>query len=106
MRGTLSHGLNLRPFSIDRLVSYIDVDWLVILKLIDLHLGLTSFLVPTLFFCPPRENMLCSRSSVEVEYREVGNAVVEYDWLPNLLIWLHCLLSRFSFSVVLCKKSV
>ncbi|GKD54202.1 ribonuclease H-like domain-containing protein, partial [Tanacetum coccineum] len=67
VRGTLDYGLQLFSYSTTELVAYSDADWAG---------------------CPTTR-----RSSAEVEYRGVANAVAETCWLRKILRELHTPLS-------------
>lgn len=63
-----------------------------VLKLVDLSLSFASFLEKISW--SSKRQYVVSSSSVEAEYRGVANVVTESAWLHNLLLKLHCPLSR------------
>ncbi|GJR79247.1 ribonuclease H-like domain-containing protein [Tanacetum coccineum] len=85
VRGTLDYGLQLYSSSTSSLVAYSDAD------LAGCHTTRRSTSGYCVFFCnnllswSSKLQFTLSRSSAEVEYREVANAVAETCWLRNLL---------------------
>lgn len=59
--------------------------------------GLCVFLGDNFFSWSSKRQHVVSCSSIETEYRGVANTVDESAWLRNLLLELHCLLSRSTF---------
>ncbi|GJU07085.1 ribonuclease H-like domain-containing protein [Tanacetum coccineum] len=64
VRGTIERDLQLHVSYTSQLITFTDADWVTL-----------------------------SRSSAEAEYRGVANVVVEADWIRNLLLELHALLT-------------
>ncbi|GKD52131.1 ribonuclease H-like domain-containing protein [Tanacetum coccineum] len=92
VRGTLYYGLQLFSSSTTDLVAYLDADGLVVL-LLDAPSGYCVILGNNLVSWSSKRQLTLSRSSVEVEYRDVANVVAETCWLRNLLRELHTSLS-------------
>ncbi|GJW11056.1 ribonuclease H-like domain-containing protein [Tanacetum coccineum] len=102
VRGTLDHGLQLfSPLTTD-LVAYSDADWVSCHTTRRLTSGYCVFLGNNLLSWSSKRQLALSRSSAEVEYCGVANAVVETCWLRNLLRELHTPLS--SATLVYCDN--
>ncbi|KAK1431376.1 hypothetical protein QVD17_07833 [Tagetes erecta] len=86
--GTSSHGLLLRPSKSVKLKAYYDIDWGGCPDSRKSTSGYCVFLGDNLVSCSSKRQPTISRSSAEVEYRGVANAVAETSWLRNLLIEL------------------
>ena len=102
LQGTLTHGLHLRPSVVDRLVSYTDADWAGCPQTRRSTSGFCVFLGDNLVSWSSKRQHVVSRSSAEAEYRGVANVVAEAAWIRNLLLELHCPLSRAT--VVFCDN--
>ncbi|GJT38396.1 ribonuclease H-like domain-containing protein [Tanacetum coccineum] len=102
VRGTLDYGLKLFLSSTTDLVTYSDVDWAGCPTTQRSTSGYCVFLGNNLLSWSFKHQQMVSRSSAEVEYRSVANAVAETCWLPNLLRELHTLLS--SAMLVYCDN--
>ena len=94
IRGTLHLGLLLRPSSSTELVVYSDADWAGCPDTRKSTSGYAMFLGDNLVSWSSKRQQTVSRSSVEVEYRAVANAVAEASWLRQLLQELHAPLRR------------
>ncbi|XP_021766269.1 uncharacterized protein LOC110730751 [Chenopodium quinoa] len=89
LQGTLSFGLHLYKSSIDRLVSYTDVDWGGGCP--DTRRstsGYCVFLGDNLISWSSKRQPTLSKSSAEAEYRGVANVVSDSCWIRNLLLEL------------------
>nr|GEW84155.1 ribonuclease H-like domain-containing protein [Tanacetum cinerariifolium] len=93
VRGTLDHGLQLHVSSPSQLTAFTDVDWAGCLVTRRSTLGYCVFLGDNLLSWSAKRHVTLSRSSAEVEYRGVANVVAETDWIRNLLLELHALLT-------------
>nr|GEX04635.1 ribonuclease H-like domain-containing protein [Tanacetum cinerariifolium] len=91
---TLSQGLFIRSSSIDHLVCYSDADWTGCPDTHQSTSGFCVFLGNNLLSWSSKRQHAISHSSAEAEYMGVANVVAEATWLCNLLIELHCPLSR------------
>ncbi|GJY63293.1 ribonuclease H-like domain-containing protein [Tanacetum coccineum] len=90
--GTLNYGLQLFSSSTTDLVAYSDADWAGCPTTCRLTSGYYIFLGNKLLSWSSKHQSTLSRSSAEVEYRGVANAVAETRWLRNLLRELQTLL--------------
>ena len=102
LRGTLHHGLFIRPSTVDRLVSYSDADWAGCPLTRRSTSGFCVYLGDNLVSWSSKRQHVVSRSSAEAEYRGVANVVVETAWLRNLLLEPSCPLTRST--VVFCDN--
>ncbi|XP_071687344.1 uncharacterized mitochondrial protein AtMg00810-like [Rutidosis leptorrhynchoides] len=102
VRGTLSHGLQLTRSSISSLVSYTDADWGGCPDTRRSTSGYCVFLGGNLVSWSAKRQPTVSRSSAEAEYRGVANVVSESCWLRNLLLELHCPVSKAT--IVFCDN--
>ena len=93
LRGTLGHGLLLRPSSTSALVVYTDADWAGCPDTRKSTSGYAVFLGDNLVSWSSKRQPTVSRSSAEAEYRAVANGVAEACWLRQLLQELHSPLS-------------
>ncbi|GJV01940.1 ribonuclease H-like domain-containing protein [Tanacetum coccineum] len=91
--GTLDYELQLFSSSTTDLVAYSDADWAGCPTTRRSTSGYCVFLGNNLFSRSSKRQPTLSRSSAEVEYLGVANAVTETCWLRNLLRELHSLLS-------------
>ena len=94
LRGTLDHGLLLRPSSTSELVVYTDADWAACPDTRKSTSGFAVFLGGNLISWSSKRQSTVSRSSAEAEYRVVANGVAEASWLRQLLQELHRPLTR------------
>jgi len=93
LRGTLDHGL-LRPSSPSKLVVYTDADWAGCPDTRKSTSGFAVFLGCNLVSWSSKRQTTVSCSSAGAEYRVVANGVAEACWLRQLLLELHCPLTR------------
>ncbi|GJV97367.1 ribonuclease H-like domain-containing protein [Tanacetum coccineum] len=91
--GTLDYGLQLFSSSTTYLVAYLDVDWSSCPNTRRSTFGCYVFLGNNLISCSSMRQPTLSRSSAEVEYHGVANAIAGTCWLRNLLCELHTPLS-------------
>jgi len=89
LRGTLGHGLLLRPSSTSALVVYTNADWASCPDTRKSTPGYAVFLGDNLVSWSSKRQPTVSRSSAEAEYRAVANGVAEACWLRQLLQELH-----------------
>jgi len=94
VRGTLHLGLLVRPSAALDLVVYSDADWAGCPDTRKSTSGYAVFLGDNLISWSSKRQNTVSRSSAEVEYRAVANAVAEASWLRQLLSELHTPLSK------------
>ncbi|CAE6128258.1 unnamed protein product [Arabidopsis arenosa] len=90
IKGTISHGLQLKKSSITDLVAYTDADWAGCPSTRRSTSGYCVFLGDSLISWSSKRQHKVSRSSAEAEYRGVANAVAETTWLRNLFLELGC----------------
>jgi len=102
LRGTLGHGLLLRPSSTSALVVYTDADWAGCPDTRKSTSGYAVFLGDNLVSWSSKRQPTVSRSSAEAEYRAVANGVAEACWLRQLLQELHSPLT--SSTLVYCDN--
>jgi hypothetical protein len=89
IHATLDFGLHLYHSSINKLVSYTDVDWA---RCPDTRRSTSGYCVypgDNLISWSAKRQHTLSRSSAEAEYRGVANVVSESCWIRNLLLELH-----------------
>jgi hypothetical protein len=91
----------MKSFSSD-LIAYSDINWASCPDTRRSTSGLCIFYGGNLVSWSSKHQNTVSRSSTEVEYRGVANAVLEASWLWQLLIELHQPLSRSN--VVFCDN--
>ena len=94
IHGTLHLGLLLRPSTQSDLLVYSDADWVGCPDTRKSTSGYAVFLGDNLVSWSSKRQNAVSRSSAEVEYRAVANAVAEVSWLRQLLVELHVPLRR------------
>ena len=94
VKGTIHHGLHLYPSTISTLVSYTDADWGGCPDTRRSTSGYCVFLGDNLLSWSSKRQATLSRSSAESEYRGVANVVSESCWLRNLLVELHCPITK------------
>lgn len=85
--GTLHLGLHLRPSSTTDLITY--SDWAGCPDTRRSTSGYVVFLWDNLISWSSKRQTIVSRSSAEVEYRAMANAIAEATWLQQLLLELH-----------------
>lgn len=96
VQGTLQFGLHLTASSSCSLVSYIDADWAGCPDTRRSTLGYYVYFVDNLISWSTKRQSTVSRSSAEAEYPVVANVIAETWWLRNLLLELHCPISKAS----------
>ena len=89
VQGTTEYGLQLYSKSGPDLIAYSDADWAGCSSTRRSISDYCVFLVDNLLSWSSKRQGTTSRSSAEVEYRGVANAVAETCWLQNLLRKLH-----------------
>ena len=94
VKGTITHGLQIRKSSTTDLVAYTDADWAGCPSTRCSTSGYAVFLGDSLISWSSKRQHTVSRSSAEAEYRGVANAVAETSWLRNLFLELGCPLSK------------
>jgi len=94
LKGTLNYGLQLYPSNTSGLIAYTDADWAGCPTTRRSTSGYCIFHGNNLISWSSKRQHTVSRSSAEAEYRGVANAVAEITWLSNLLLELHCPLSK------------
>uniref|UniRef100_A0A6N2KBQ3 Uncharacterized protein n=2 Tax=Salix viminalis TaxID=40686 RepID=A0A6N2KBQ3_SALVM len=94
VKGTSTFGLHLYPSSIHDLLSYTDADWGGCPDTRRSTSGYCVYLGDNLISWSAKRQPTLSRSSAEAEYRGVANVVSESCWLRNLLLELHCPVSK------------
>ncbi|CAA7023266.1 unnamed protein product [Microthlaspi erraticum] len=102
LKGTLSHGLQLVKGQIDQLTAYSDADWGGCLDTRRSTSGYCVFLGPNLVSWSAKRQPTISRSSSEAEYKGVANTVAELCWIRNLMLELHCSITKAS--IVYCDN--
>jgi hypothetical protein len=96
LRGTLSHGLLLHPFTTSALLVYTDADWAGCSDTRRSTSGTLFSLETTSSPGPPSGQPIVSRSSADAKYRTITNGVVEASWPRQLLQELHSPLTKSS----------
>ncbi|XP_022032108.1 uncharacterized mitochondrial protein AtMg00810-like [Helianthus annuus] len=102
IQGTSSLGLVLGPSSGPNLLAYTDVDWAGCPDTRCSTSGYCVYYGDNLISWSSKRQPTISRSSAEPEYRGVANVVAEICWMRNLLLELHCPLTRAT--VVYCDN--
>ncbi|XP_071714344.1 uncharacterized mitochondrial protein AtMg00810-like [Rutidosis leptorrhynchoides] len=102
IRCTISHGLQLTKSSMSSLVSYTDADLGGCPDTRRSTSGYCVFFGGNLVSWSAKRQPTASRSSAEAEYRGVVYAVSESCWLQNLLLELHCTVSKAT--IVFCDN--
>lgn len=102
IKGTISHGLQLIKGEIDCLTAYSDADWGGCPDTRRSTSGYCVFLGPNLVSWSAKRQPTVSRSSSEAEYKGVANTVAELCWLRNLMLELHCNITKAS--IVYCDN--
>jgi hypothetical protein len=91
LKGTSSLGPHLHGAATPKITAYTDTDWVGCPDTRRSMYGFVIFLGHSLVSWSSKRQMTVSRSSVEVEYHGVANAVSECTWLQQLIGELHCL---------------
>ncbi|KAK4365993.1 hypothetical protein RND71_013873 [Anisodus tanguticus] len=94
VKGTLEFGLHLYSSPASKLVSYTNADWAGCPDIRRSTSGYCVFLGDNLISRSSKRQPTVSRSSAEAEYRVVANVVSESCWIRNLLLELHCPMSK------------
>jgi hypothetical protein len=102
IQGTKEFGLHLYPSTITNLTAYSDADWGGCPDTRRSTSGYCVYLGDNLISWSAKRQATLSRSSAEAEYRGVANVVAESCWLRNLLLELHCPISKAT--VVYCDN--
>ncbi|WOG94987.1 hypothetical protein DCAR_0314288 [Daucus carota subsp. sativus] len=102
IQGTQDYGLHLYSSSQSSLVSYTDADWGGCPDTRRSTSGYCVFLGDNLISWSSKRQPTLSKSSAEAEYRGVANVVSESCWLRNLLLELHCPVTKAT--VVYCDN--
>ncbi|KAL2936002.1 Retrovirus-related Pol polyprotein from transposon RE1 [Bienertia sinuspersici] len=97
LQGTSGSGLHLYKSSLSSLVSYTDADWGGCPDTRRSTSGYCVFLGDNLISWSSKRQPTLSKSSAEAEYRGVANVVSESCWIRNLLLELHCPMSKATF---------
>ncbi|GJU59044.1 ribonuclease H-like domain-containing protein [Tanacetum coccineum] len=100
--GTLDYGLQLHVSSTTQFSAYTDTDWVGCPVTRRSTFWYCVFLGDNLLSWSVKRQVTLSRSSVEAEYRDVANVVVETVWIRNLLCELHTPL--FTATLVYCDN--
>ncbi|KAK1421243.1 hypothetical protein QVD17_23430 [Tagetes erecta] len=96
LQGTAEYGLHLRSSSTLSIRAYTDADWAGCPDTRRSTSGYCVYLGDNLISWSSKRQSTISRSSAEAEYRGVANVVAEICWLRNLLLELHCPLTKAS----------
>ncbi|GJZ93491.1 ribonuclease H-like domain-containing protein [Tanacetum coccineum] len=102
LRGTTDLGLHLFQSTTSQLIAYSNADWAGCPATRRSTYGYCVFLGDNLLTWSSKRQDTLSRSSAEVEYRGVANAVAETSWIRNLLRELHTPL--FTVTLVYCDN--
>ncbi|XP_021757449.1 uncharacterized protein LOC110722489 [Chenopodium quinoa] len=94
LQGTLKLGLHLYSSPTSSLISYSDADWGGCPNTRRSTSGYCVFLGDNLISWSAKRQPTVSKSSAEAEYRGVANVVAESCWLRNLLLELHCPITK------------
>jgi hypothetical protein len=94
IQGTINLGLHLYRSSFNKLISYTDVYWGGCPDTRRPTSGYCVYLGDNLISWSVKRQHTLSRSSAEVEYRGVANVVSESCWIRNLLLELHCPITK------------
>ena len=89
LKGTIDYSLQLYRTTMTSLIAYTDADWPGCPDTRRSTTGYGVFLGDNLILWSSKRQQTVSRSSAEVEYRTVANAVAESCWLRQLLAELH-----------------
>jgi hypothetical protein len=85
IKGILHHGLHISRSDSSELIIYSDADWVGCPNTRRLTSGYCAYLGGNLVSWSSKWQQTVSRSSAEVEYRGVANAVAKSCWLRQLL---------------------
>lgn len=94
LQGTLEHGIYLYPSSMSTLVSYTDADWAGCPDTRRSTSGYCVFLGNNLLSWSAKRQPTISRSSAQAKYQGIANVVSEFCWHCNLMLELHCPISK------------
>ena len=102
IQGTKDKGLQLLKNQKLTLTAYSDADWAGCPTTRRSTSGFCVFLGDNFLSSSAKRQPTVSHSSAEAEYKGVANAVAETCWLRNLLLEMHCPLSRAT--IVYCDN--
>uniref|UniRef100_A0A1J3IWV2 Putative mitochondrial protein n=1 Tax=Noccaea caerulescens TaxID=107243 RepID=A0A1J3IWV2_NOCCA len=102
IKGTITHGVQIRLTSITKITAYTDADWAGCTTTRRSTSGYCVFLGDNIVSWSSKRQPTVSRSSAEAEYRGVANVVAETTWLRNLLLELRCPIS--TATIVYCDN--
>ncbi|GJZ01053.1 ribonuclease H-like domain-containing protein [Tanacetum coccineum] len=102
LQGTTDLGLQLFRSTTSQLIAYSDADWACCPATRRSTSGYCVFLGDNLLTWSSKRQDTLSRSSAEVEYCGVANAIAETSWIHNLLRELHTPL--FTVTLVYCDN--
>jgi len=94
IKGTPTHGIQLRATADLNITAYSDADWAGCPDTRHSTSGFCVFLGDSLVSWSSKRQPTVSRSSAEAEYRALANAAAECIWLRQLLGELHCPVSK------------
>ncbi|XP_060170331.1 uncharacterized mitochondrial protein AtMg00810-like [Lycium barbarum] len=94
IQGTIDFGMHFYKSSIQSILSYTDVDWGGCPDTRRSTSGYCVFLGDNLISWSSKRQPTLSKSSAEAEYQGVANVVSESCWVRNLLLELHCPISK------------
>ncbi|XP_071740352.1 uncharacterized mitochondrial protein AtMg00810-like [Rutidosis leptorrhynchoides] len=101
LQGTLSLGLHITKSRSHDLVSFTDADWGGCPDTRHSTSGYCVYFGDNLISWSSKCQQTLSSSSAEAEYRGVANVVAESCWLRNLLLELHCPISKATIVFVI-----
>lgn len=102
IKGTIDHGIHLIKSTSTTLTAYTDADWTSCPTTRRSTSGFCVYLGDNLISWSSKRQPTVSRSSAEAKYRGVANAVAETTWICNLLLELHCPLTKAT--IVYCDN--
>ncbi|XP_071687318.1 uncharacterized mitochondrial protein AtMg00810-like [Rutidosis leptorrhynchoides] len=94
LKGTTELGIHITRSHYKELISYTDADWGGCPDTRRSTSGYCVYYGDNLISWSSKRQTTLSRSSAEAEYRGVANVVAESCWLRNLLLELHCPISK------------
>ncbi|KAJ0975586.1 hypothetical protein J5N97_017551 [Dioscorea zingiberensis] len=94
LKGTIEHGLLLRPCSQPQLRAYSDAGWLSDSDDCRSQYGFAIYFGPNLISWTSRKQRVVARSSTEAEFRALAYTTAELVWLQQLLTELGVSLSH------------